>query len=301
MSFLSNTLQSRADWVEDNCRYVEKKHYELWNNVINSFVASFSAVFTRFNLVYFVIAFILCDILLTFVDAYLFYFRPKRISEYGIEELEKYVKKLEVKYNKYAKEYDEKRKKTCEKCKYFSNYERLCQGSVNECSLHTNYMKYKRLYSEEKSRLDKMVEEKKKEIAVSDNRKSILYTDKLEYFKTLKIKIDVFLNDKNMKFLKSLSTEIKNLLDILEKKPFGVSMISGTLYIYLDELINVLNSLKELDSENKEDYLKQIEKITKALQEEIFSVSKRISESEEHSIDISIRTLMKELVEEDDV
>lgn len=300
MGVLASTPRERLSWVEDNCRRAERVRYDRINTGINILVSLLCCFLTGFNILFFALTFILCDIALTLVDTYLFSVTPNRIANYNIEEMQEYVKKLEKKYNKYSSDFKNKSKDICRKCNLYHSYDNTCWGGTDECMTYTMYAKYKSLYTNAKDRLDKMVEEKKKEIALKDDRKSVVYTNKIEYFQNLKIKIDVFMKEKDMKFLKTLSVELKELLGILEKKPYGASMISNSMYVYLDELVNVLNELSTLDSENKDEYLAKVEKITLALKNEIADVSRRISDSDEHSIDISIRTLMRELVEEEE-
>lgn len=276
----------------------EKQIYVLSfvNIFINSMFGSFILWNTHFNLIVFGISFIVFDMFLGCVDNYIFNIRPHSIENWSVEKLQKYVDKLKNKLDISTEKYSKFSIDNCRDCRFYNSYREYCTAGTRMCFCYSDVLYLKRQYEKYKKILDKKLETVAEEMAVSDTRKSEDFTDKLDYIRSLRAKIEVYVKKNDFRFLKSVLKSLTELIKILEKKPIGVSLVPNTVYIYLDELVLILNQLTELESENREEYIEKVDKISTALSDNIQQLTKRITESEENSIDISIKTLMKELV-----
>lgn len=131
-----------------------------------------------------------------------------------------------------------------------------------------------------------------------NNKMSKDYSDKHEYFIALHDKLQYLIKEKQYVFLESVLLSVSSLMKLLDQKPIGYEMISHRLYLHLDELLIVLEKFHELDDDLKQNYIKDIEKISLYLSKNIESISDRISEMETEGIEISISVLLKELTKE---
>ena len=77
----------------------------------------------------------------------------------------------------------------------------------------------------------------------------------------------------------------------------GYSLISSNLYLYLDELQNILNKWGELSEEQKQKYESDVKKISVALSKNIDELNSRISKLETEDLEVSISVLLKELTD----
>ena len=103
-----------------------------------------------------------------------------------------------------------------------------------------------------------------------------------------------------MSFLSPILKSMNTLIATLDKKPMGYGLIPNTLYIYLDELQNILERLIGLEDEKRERYIKDIEKISTALSENIETLIDRITKLETEDIEVSITVLLNELTRNED-
>lgn len=292
--FNVSELERETIAKENYPKSVLKKHERI-NILVNFIVAFFVCwVFDR-NILFVGISFIVFDMVLGFIDNIIFNIIPKRHDNMSLEERQKYVEKLDKKCETLKNGLKEFYKRNCSNCSEF--YDDNCV-SYHPCVEVMDFKFWKNRYKEEKKKLDVQLKSAMEEKVVNENKQSKDYSDKLEYFKDMKTLLSVFISKKDMVFLLPIKKSISGLLKVLDKKPIGYTMIPNTLYIYLDELSSILNKLVTIDSEKKDVYLKQIEKIAEELSASIESLNKRIQNFEEEDIEVGLNVLLQELVRE---
>lgn len=294
-SFFNVSELERESMAKENYPDSVLKKHEKANIVLNCVVAAFACWLFDRNIILVGLSFIGFDMFLGFVDNIIFNIIPQIHNNMSLEDRQKYVENLEKKCETLKKQLKEYHKKNCQNCPEFYNDKCL---AYHPCSKVKDTKFWIRRYKEEKKKLDEQLEAAVEEKVVNKNKQSKDYSDKLEYFKDMKALLNVFISKKDMSFLLPIKESISKLLKVLNKKPIGYTMIPNTLYIYLDELSSILNKLVTIDSNKKEVYLQQVEKIAKELSESIDSLNRRIQNFEEEDIEVGLNVLLQELVRE---
>ena len=262
-------------------------------------------IFSGWNIVILGISFVLFDIVVGFIDNFLFHIKPnlkvRRLED--INELQKYVKFLEEKYNDTAKKAEKHFKEECAHCDYRHWYDSLNRygcGISSKCLTIKEFEYWKDLYKTYKKKLDDMLEEIETQKAVDNTKVSAEYQNKVDYFKDLKKKYSHYMKNEKYGDLKSVVKSLKKLIALLEKKPMGLSFIPNTVYIYLDELQSIFTTLEGLDEEKQNRYSEMVNKISVALSDNIERINKRIDEYEVGDLEVSLNVLYQELVKEEE-
>lgn len=267
------------------------------NDVIN-FVAPI-LVFWAFglNLIAFAISFIIFDIVLCFIDQMTYVIIPyNRTKNMSLDDVKKRIDSLKKEKQEISEELDNFRKKVCNECRY--HYYDNCTDcrdvklAISEIRTLNDFIKSEENY------LNKELEKIKEKEVEANNKTSKDYSDKKQYLIDIRDKLKYYKNKKNMTFLEPVLRSVKLLISTLDKKPMGYALVSNTLYIYLDELQKILEKLTSLDETKKDVYIKDIEKISVALSENINSLINRISKLETEDIEVSITVLLNELTRE---
>ena len=271
--------------------------------ILNIIVATGVSFFFNFNLIAFAISFVIFDIVMGFVDNIIFNYIPKmrveKISIMPLDEREKYVEKLKIKVEELEKKAEKYRKENCDRCTYFSYYSNSCKStsSTKSCSLVFDDLNFFRnLWREQNKILTLERKKMEEELLEKETPVSRDFKDKIEYFSTLRKKYVYFVEEKNMNYLSSIVVSLDKLITKLNDKPFALQLVPKSLYIYLDELQNVLNKVQGLDNERQERYLRDIEKISEALGYNIEALNQRIDRFETGDIEDTLNTLLNELV-----
>ena len=249
-------------------------------------VVLFFAVFYffRFNLMAYAVAFILLDFVLSIVDYLTFtYFPYHHPATTEVEAAQKRVKKM---LRKHAW-LQEKRDSLQYGGWRYEYYSREHKWLTNTIEMEEHFV-------------NQELEKIKKQEAKENTRRSKDYTDKQDYFLALQDKLYYLIQDDGYVFLTSVLNNIKTLLSVLETKPIGYELIPHKLYLHLDELLLVVEKFSGLDEDLKQDYIKDIEKISKYLSQSVENISDRITEMETENIEVSIAVLLRELAKEVD-
>ena len=93
----------------------------------------------------------------------------------------------------------------------------------------------------------------------------------------------------------ALHKSIKKLIDILNEKEVGFTIISSSFYIYLDELQGILEKFFSLNDKQKSEYTKKIEKLSILIEDHINSLIKRIEKLDVEDLEVNIDVLLQEL------
>ena len=77
-------------------------------------------------------------------------------------------------------------------------------------------------------------------------------------------------------------------------------MIPNSLNIYLTEFLDVVEKVSNLDSKASKEYKNKLMKIANALSEDVNELNERIRTFEVNDIDVTLKVLYDELVEDDE-
>ena len=275
------------------------KKAERINWAINVIVPIITFLIFDLNIIAFGISFIITDLVLCFADQMLYVTIPyKRNQNMSLDEVQKRLDKLKEKKEKLSNELDEFRAKECKGCRYYY------YNSCTECrsvKIAVNELRTLSAFIEQEEEFLKKEFEKIKEKEVEgNNKKSKDYSDKKQYLIDIRDKLKYYKTKKDMEFLAPVLKSVKTLISTLDKKPMGYSLISNTLYIYLDELQSILEKIGTLEEVKKNKYISDIEKISIALSENIDSLINRITKLETEDLEVSITVLLNELNRKED-
>lgn len=248
------------------------KHYKM--SVLLNIVTAIVLLFiVRLNFYKYTLCFIIFDVLLCGLDLLLF--SKDKVHKYDdVVKQRNFVKKLEKEYDK--------------------DYDRTI-NNVEGDSYETQ-IAFEKFYARivfEKMHLDTLLKHAE-EIEVKTSAKTSKdYEDKLEYFNDMYTVIRVLSKDFN--FIEPLYVAVGKLVEILKKKPEGVTQISKSVYIYLDELKRVSYQILDLAVVDREQYIEQFKKISNLLTEKIEAYIEHISRMESTNIEVSLSVLLSEL------
>lgn len=275
------------------------KKAEKWNTAINIIVPIITFLIFDLNIIAFGISFILTDLILCFADQMIYVKIPyTRNQKMSLDDVQKRIDKLKKKKDDLSAELEKFRDKECRECRYY--YYNSCTDcrsvkiAVNEIRILNDFIVQEEEYL--KSELEKI---KEKEIE-TNNKKSKDYSNKKQYLIDIRDKLKYYKSKKGMDFLAPTLKSVKTLISTLDKKPVGYNLISNTLYIYLDELQNILGRLETLEDSKREKYVADIEKISVALSENIDNLINRITKLETEDLEVSITVLLNELNRKED-
>ena len=260
-------------------------------------------VFENWNIVKIGVAFIIFDIVLTFVDNYLVNAKPyKQNAKFeDITKYQKYVAEVEKKVAELKVQKDKFEKENCAKCSYrnfyYSRNAYGCEKSLAyQCDIFKEYDWYLKELEYHKKILNEKLEQIKTEQVLGNEKVSSDYQDKMAYFKDMKIKFEHL--GEIFEGLNPISKSLNKLINLLETKPIGLTFVPNTVYIYLDELQTISAKLEGLDKEQQDRYMDKFSKIAEALALNIDDISRRIDNYETEDIEVSLNVLFSELVKD---
>ena len=256
-----------------------------WANVginIVAFLVTF--YFFNFNILAHAVAFILLDAALCVVDRLVFMtFPSKHPANTELEAAQKRVLKLHKAL--------EKARKMKDNARYGGFFYEI---GIDEVRWLQDTIEDEDEFIEAELAKVQKIEAKTNQKVSKD------YANKREYFIALQHKFNYFIAEYKYAFLNEICLEVKELVELLDKKPMGYEMIPHNLYLHLDELLVVLNKYTELDNEQKKNYISDIKKVSEYLKRNIEQLEKRISALETEDIEISLSVLLKDLAKGDD-
>ena len=260
-------------------------------------------IFENWNIVKIGIAFVIFDFVLGFIDNYIVNVRPYKQNA-KLEDItlyQKYVEDLEKKVEELRKKKLDFAKENCSKCSYrywndYGNTYRCEKSLPHQCLIFQELDWYESELKYHKRILDKKLEKIETEKVLSNEKVSSDYSDKLAYFKDMKLKFEHL--SKKFKGLSPVVKSLENLIILLETKPIGLTFVPNTIYIYLDELQTISTKLEGLDKEQQDRYVDKFGKVAKALSENIEDINRRIDNYETEDIEVGLNVLFSELVKD---
>lgn len=271
------------EWVEDNSTSDVVGFHYLINLLINIGVPIYLFCFAKVSLLEIAIAFVLTDIILVFINYIFFYFIPyKKTMRLSLDGVQKRIDKMSIEKDKLEK--------------YLLKSSNRYSDSYRDYS--NDITKLNRFISVEQQYLKTEYEKIAKEEIKKDVRVSKDFEDKQEYFQRCGERLRYYINDYKMDVLSPVLQSVMKLKNILKQKPSGMEIVPNTLYIYLDELLNVADSLTRLDDEQKAKYKEDVEKVSLGIRTTIANLIDRINRLETNDIEVSLNVLMQELKKE---
>lgn len=288
------TAQERKEVARSNSTPGTIRRAQKINNLINIWIPVIICCFTDFNLFILCGAFIATDILLCTYDHLRFVVVPHFITmNMSLSDAQKRLDRL--------KNQEEEVNKDIQTYKATHYCGHICEKDCRYCEL--TYMQddqkklAKMILQEQQYVTGELQKIKEAEIKV-DQRQSYDYTDKKEYLTKMQVKLGYFIGSHNMKFLDPVYKSVTDLINILEKKSFGYEMISNITYIHLDELQKILGQIADYDEERRAKYEPDVQRIAKALGNNIANVHDRIEQTETADVEVSIAVLLRDLIDE---
>lgn len=270
-------------------------------NVISTLITL--AIF-GFNLIALSISFVIADILLLCINHFVFIVLPQRLAKTADIDIVK--KRITRASNEIAKTKDRIRRFKSSNC-----HDYPCLGQMPHCykcykPLKQDIDKLQRFVQIETAwienetvRLAKQVEQQKQVKAQEVNPKTKDHTNKKDHLLNATNNLKIYRDNYHVKFTDNVIKSLDALITTLDKKQIGYELVSGSMYAYLDELVNILGKWIDLDTDQKARYEKDIVKITKSLNENINNLIEKIDRIQTEGIEVGIAVLLKELVGQD--
>lgn len=241
--------------------------------IINFILAVVACYITNLDLFWFVVCFVLTDIVLLFID-YVVFSRRKRCSIKDILKQKQYVDKLK------------------------SEYDRGYEITVNNVDTGTtSTQRAFDLFYENIVKENQYLETLENQVlmaeAKSNTKLSKDYEDKQKYIKDVCKRFDILSSD--FACAGSLSMSLKKLSEVLETKPAALQQIPYKVYMYLDELQKVANQILGLDSDNRDYYVAKMEDVAKLLDSQINDCIEAVNNFEAKDIEVTLNVLLSEL------
>lgn len=257
---------------------------------------------------YFVV-FILLDLLGVFFNYVCFKWIPSLINNSeSLERQQNYCNQLlkNLKHSTHILERNIKFKQ-CQKCRYlYSNgtdenglnryqYNSNCNDTLKRWVSYINDVR--RAFEVESVKLEEMLSKIQKEEKKNKKQESKekFGTDVKEEQLQNYIKILTGLDDLNIKRVKTLTEEISSLINVLNKRPEVTKYVPETIYIYLNELSNLLGKYSNLKEDIQKGYKLKIQAIVDELIRIISELSKKLSDMDLEDFDVSLDVLYRDL------
>ena len=249
------------------------------NNIINFIIPAILFVVFKFSILKLVLAFIITDIILIFFNYIILHFIPylktKNLSINGVEKrIDKMVAQKEKLYEQLTY------------VSWNSDAHYILEKDIDKL---INFIKIEKKYLKTENK-----KQKEKQIT-DDKRKEKDFENKVDYFKNYITRTEFYIADKDMSFLVPVKESLEKLINILEKRPIGLTMIPQTLYIYLSELNIIIEKVNNLGANHISIYSKDIENVSNGLHDNILDIVKKIEQYDTDDIEVGIAVLLQEL------
>lgn len=289
-----------------------RKTLNILSTVLTIATAGISFMLRTYGLIIMVLPIIILDFLLLGIRM----IAGKRLIIHDwklnndINYLTKFVDKLSKHKNiRKGKEFQQTHCKECYNAEVRRDGTIYCYNRNRMCDKYGRYYYHQELLDTYSRSLTKMQKEQAIALAKENTKKSAEFDDKIKFFEMMSIRTKVFADEITSSKNKTGLSNIKEiLLDIVDKinklskllaeKPERMQVVPRTLYVYLDELQLILNHFTDLPKEKKNDYSVEIEKVCKALSENIQHTINRVENFNTEKLEVSLETLLQELTKE---
>lgn len=289
--------EDREELARQNCTKSFLRNVNRGNTFINIAVPAGICALCGFDLIALAAGFIATDVVLCLIDNEVFVKSPyRKAKKMSLEDVESRIEKMKLQRDAKKKEIAKLRSKYCNSCSSYSGWSRSeCTDCETMSCLCSDVAKLNDFIASEENYLSNEKDKIREKEIENNNKKSADYQNKLKYFEDMKDRLKYFIDKQNVEYLKPVHKALKKLINILEEKEVGFTIISSSFYIYLDELQGILEKFFSLNGEQKSEYIDKIEKLSKLIEEHINSVIKRIEKLEVEDLEVNIDVLLQEL------
>lgn len=304
------SIRNRNDrffYVESNLTpYPYSKRISRINTTINVLCAVAALVVFKFNFLAFGACFIVSDIILSTLGYFFLIRRAKQpLDSLPLSRRKKELQEIIKVSERLQKQKDNFRDKSCRHCDYWSGWNSSCCYTKHKCGLqrYENSIRvlrgmigdYEGSITKEERAMKEEENAKQEEKLKLDSTRSGDFVNKLEYITSVRNKLKLYKRNDELHMLGDVESSLGRLEKILNRRKKSISNVPSNMWIYLDELLDILESWEDLDSKAKSDYVDGIGKISEVLSENIDSVEERIRTAETQNIEVSIKVLLDEL------
>ena len=131
----------------------------------------------------------------------------------------------------------------------------------------------------------KIVEEKK---VVENN----------DYFANVANQLNDWINKERYDFLIPLRKSVNSISQILKTKPNGKKIIPTSLSAKLETILILLNTVSDLENDEKRKYIEEIKDVSKKLNEEIQLLVLKLNKVKDDEVSTEIDSMLEELKKE---
>lgn len=289
--------EDREELAKQNCTKTFLQNVNRGNTIINVAVPVGIMALFGFDLIALAAGFIATDVILCCIDNEVFVRSPYRKSKkMSLEDVESRIEKMKLQRDTKKKEISKLRSKYCYNCDSYSGWSRSDCTSCNTMSrLYSDVSKLNDFIDSESRYLESEKSKIKDKEIENNNKKSVEYQNKMKYFEDVRDRLKYFIDKQKVEYLKPVYKSIKKLIDILNEKEVGFTIISSSFYIYLDELQGILEKFFSLNDKQKSEYTKKIEKLSILIEDHINSLIKRIEKLDVEDLEVNIDVLLQEL------
>ena len=279
----------------------------FWLNVAVPLVMYFTI---GLNLITFGIVFIAMDVILNLFEQLFFITLPYLLSKTkNISVIQRRINSIKKKKEKVEKRISFLRDKHCKNC------ERVCSWNREDCTRCDTMEKL----CDKKDALERMIRREEKYIEtlnikpskVKENKKiekqqnkpaKIVEEKKVvennDYFANVANQLNDWINKERYDFLIPLRKSANSISQILKTKPNGKKIIPTSLSAKLDTILILLNTVSDLENDEKRKYIEEIKDVSKKLNEEIQLLVLKLNKVKDDEVSTEIDSMLEELKKE---
>ena len=279
----------------------------FWLNVAVPLIMYFTI---GLNLITFGIVFIAMDVILNLFEQLFFITLPYLLSKTkNISVIQRRINSIKKKKEKVEKRISFLRDKHCKNC------ERVCSWNREDCTRCDTMEKL----CDKKDALERMIRREEKYIEtlnikpskVKENKKiekqqnkpaKIVEEKKVvennDYFANVANQLNDWINKGRYDFLIPLRKSVNSISQILKTKPNGKKIIPTSLSAKLDTILILLNTVSDLENDEKRKYIEEIKDVSKKLNEEIQLLVLKLNKVKDDEVSTEIDSMLEELKKE---
>lgn len=281
--------------------------FSFWLNVSIPLIMYFTI---GLNLITFGIVFIAMDIILNLFEQLFFITLPYLLSKTkNISVIQRRINSIKKKKEKVEKRISFLRDKHCKNCERVYSWnredctrcdtmEKLCDKKdalermirreekyIETLNIKPSKVKENKKIEKQQNKPAKIVEEKK---VVENN----------DYFANVANQLNDWINKERYDFLIPLRKSVNSISQILKTKPNGKKIIPTSLSTKLDTILILLNTVSDLENDEKRKYIEEIKDVSKKLNEEIQLLVLKLNKVKDDEVSTEIDSMLEELKKE---
>lgn len=175
--------------------------------------------------------------------------------------------------------------KLCDKKDALERMIRREEKYIETLNIKPSKVKENKKIEKQQNKPAKIVEEKK---VVENN----------DYFANVANQLNDWINKERYDFLIPLRKSANSISQILKTKPNGKKIIPTSLSAKLDTILILLNTVSDLENDEKRKYIEEIKDVSKKLNEEIQLLVLKLNKVKDDEVSTEIDSMLEELKKE---